>query len=111
MPTSRQHAKKTGLTVDDLAERSGIPAATINAWEWGEESPRLDDFERVLKAAGFVIGIKMWEDDGVDVAQIERQLRMTPEERIRTMAQAANALIAMREASIDVATGKPLHRP
>ncbi len=36
-------------------------------------------------------------ESGVDLAQIQRQLAMTPAERVRHMAQAANAILAMRE--------------
>ena len=36
---------------------------------------------------------------GVDVAQIQAQLRLSVPERVRTMVAVANAQIAMREAS------------
>jgi len=39
------------------------------------------------------------DERGVDVAQIQAQLRMSVPERVRTMVAVANAQIAMREAS------------
>ena len=39
------------------------------------------------------------DERGVDVAQIQAQLRMSVPERVRTMVTVANAQIAMREAS------------
>lgn len=39
------------------------------------------------------------DERGVDVAQIQAQLRMSVPERLRTMVAVANAQIAMREAS------------
>lgn len=39
------------------------------------------------------------DERGVDVAQIQAQLRLSVPERVRTMVAAANAQIAMQEAS------------
>jgi hypothetical protein len=39
------------------------------------------------------------DERGVDVAQIQAQLRMSVPERVRTMVAVANTQIAMREAS------------
>lgn len=39
------------------------------------------------------------DERGVDVAQIQAQLRMSVPERLRTMVAVANAQIAMREAA------------
>ncbi len=39
------------------------------------------------------------DERGVDVAQIQAQLRMSVPERVRTMVEVANAQIAMREAA------------
>jgi hypothetical protein len=39
------------------------------------------------------------DERGVDVAQIQAQLRMSVPERVRTMVAVANAQIAMREAA------------
>jgi hypothetical protein len=40
--------------------------------------------------------------DGVDRAQIHRQLRLTPAERVARMAETANTLRAMRARSVEV---------
>ena len=39
------------------------------------------------------------DERGIDVAQIQAQLRMSVPERVRTMVAVANAQIAMQEAS------------
>jgi len=39
------------------------------------------------------------DERGVDVSQIRRQLRMTVPERVRTMVDAANTMLTIRERS------------
>lgn len=48
--------------------------------------------------AGGVEQVSMIEDSrGVDLSQIRRQLRMTVPERVRSMVEAANAMLAVQE--------------
>lgn len=89
---------RAGLTVEQLALRSGFEAALIDDWEFERECPRVDEFVAVLRAAGFAPVLRLVEDDGVDLAQIERHLAMTPDERMDLLITAANWLLEGREA-------------
>jgi transcriptional regulator with XRE-family HTH domain len=76
---------KASLTVEELAARSGFETGLIEDWEYERQCPRIDDWVKVLAAAGFAPAVRLVEDDGVDIAQIERHLAMTPAERLRNL--------------------------
>ena len=42
--------EKAGLTVDQLAERSGIPATTLYKWESDTRTPAIDRFPELASA-------------------------------------------------------------
>jgi len=44
--------EKAGLTVEELAERSGIPDKTLYKWESGTNSPNIDRFPELAKTLG-----------------------------------------------------------
>ena len=46
----RMLREKEGLTVDELAEKSGIPMITLYTWENGSRSPVNDDLPTVAQA-------------------------------------------------------------
>ena len=89
---------RAGLSVEELAARSGFEAAQIDEWEFEHACPRVDEFVAVLRAAGFAPVLRLVEDDGVDLAQIQRHLAMTPDERMDLLIIAANWLLEGRDA-------------
>jgi transcriptional regulator with XRE-family HTH domain len=55
-----RHARlDAGLTLRELAERAGTSHATLAAYESGRVTPRVDTFDRVLRAAGYAAGITL----------------------------------------------------
>ncbi|MGK2928429.1 MAG: helix-turn-helix domain-containing protein [Acidimicrobiales bacterium] len=55
-----RHARLTaGLTLRELAERSGTSHATIAAYESARVVPRVETLDRVLRAAGYDAGITL----------------------------------------------------
>ena len=80
-----QALDESGLTVEQLAAKSGFSAEIISEWEYAHESPTLDEFERLMRAAGMRITWSIEHDDGLDVTQIQRNLRLTPEERLERL--------------------------
>jgi ribosome-binding protein aMBF1 (putative translation factor) len=89
---------RASLTVEELAARSGFEAEIINDWEYERACPRIDEWVKVLAAAGFAPMVRLVEDDGVDIAQIERHLAMTPDQRLDFWISAANWALSGREA-------------
>ena len=43
---------KADLSIPALAERSGIPQATLEGWEGARKSPRIDRFPNLAKSLG-----------------------------------------------------------
>jgi len=84
--------KKAGLTQAQLAERAGVTQSVIARLERGGGNPTFLTLERVLHAAGHRLELSA-VDQGlstVDETLIERQLALSPAERIRALrAQAA----------------------
>ena len=93
-----ESCERAGLTLDELAEKSGFPAELLKSWEYGHESPTVEDLERVVRAAGFTLECSLEPDDGIDRAQIRRNLRMTPGERLDQLKATVNFILEAREA-------------
>ncbi len=89
---------RAGLTVEELAGRSGVEAALITDWEYERTCPSIDEWVKLLAAAGFAPVVRLVEDDGVDIAQIQRHLAMTPDQRLDFWIAAANWIIDGRAA-------------
>ncbi len=47
--------EKAGLSVDELAEKSGIPKRTLFNWESMERSPSINQFPQLSAALGVTI--------------------------------------------------------
>jgi len=80
--------RRAGLSQDELAGRLGRPQSTIARWETGQQHPPLESVIEVLRACGLelTVGIARY-DDSYD-AQIARQLRLDPAERVRRLTPA-----------------------
>jgi transcriptional regulator with XRE-family HTH domain len=48
----RQLREKKGLTVEELAEKTGLPIATLYSWENTSRSPVNDDLVHLAKGLG-----------------------------------------------------------
>lgn len=51
--TLRRAREAAGLTLRELAERSGTSHSTLAAYESGRVVPRVDTLDRILRAAGY----------------------------------------------------------
>ncbi|HSZ06285.1 MAG TPA: helix-turn-helix transcriptional regulator [Solirubrobacteraceae bacterium] len=80
--------RRAGLSQDELAERMGRPQSTITRWETGQQHPPLESVIEALRACGLelTVGIARY-DDSYD-AQIARQLRLDPAERVKRLTPA-----------------------
>jgi transcriptional regulator with XRE-family HTH domain len=75
---------KAGISQRQLAERAGVPATMISAYERGRRSPTLGTLERLLKGAGLELRMRLAPLDPHDavLASLEGT-RSGPERRRR----------------------------
>jgi transcriptional regulator with XRE-family HTH domain len=80
-----------GLSQSALAQRISTTQPVISRWERGLDVPRIDALARALQACGFEADLVFRRHDDVDRSQIERQLMLTPAERLTYYESAARA--------------------
>jgi transcriptional regulator with XRE-family HTH domain len=74
---------KGGLSQGQLAERAGVPATMISAYERDKRQPTLATLLRLLKAAGFELRMQLAPYDPHDEVLAELETRHGPRERNR----------------------------
>ena len=85
-----------GLTQRQLAERAGVPQATVGRIEGGLVTPRTDTVERLLRAAGLELTVGSRPGIGIDRSQIRELLRLTPRQRLDLAARDAAGLARLQ---------------
>lgn len=50
--------RRAGLSQAELARRAGIPRSVMNVYEHGRREPSAEMFQRILRAAGFQLGLQ-----------------------------------------------------
>lgn len=55
----RQARRESGLSLRAMAERAGTSHSTLAAYEAGRKKPSLTTLERLLRAAGFDLGVEL----------------------------------------------------
>lgn len=74
---------KAGLSQRELAERAGVPATMVSAYERGKRQPTLPTLLRLLKAAGFEMRMHLEPYDPHDDVLADLETRRTARERAR----------------------------
>lgn len=90
--TLREARQAAHLTQRQLASRAGVPQSTVARIERGQMMPRVDTFDRLLRAAELRVAVQPVPGAGVDRAQMRRLLGFTPRERALAAADEANGL-------------------
>lgn len=94
----RQLRERAGLTQGELARRSGTSQPAIARLESGEGSPNLATLDRLAKAAGFGLELRLVPQspadpliaryqDGIDRTLLCRNLQLSVDQRIRELAK------------------------
>lgn len=94
----REARRRAGLSQRALAERAGTAQSVVARIELGRVSPSLETMGRLLDAAGFSLRTDLEPKAVADshmLSDVARILRLTPEQRLREIAN-----ISRLEASI-----------
>jgi transcriptional regulator with XRE-family HTH domain len=77
-----QARRAAGFSQRELSRRTGVPQSAIARIERGQQVPRADTLERLLKACGFELRLGPVRGGGVDRSQIDEWLEFSPAERL-----------------------------
>jgi transcriptional regulator with XRE-family HTH domain len=94
-----QARTRAGLSQRGLANRAGTAQSVVARIELGEAVPTLTTLERLLRAAGFELQLGMQARPVLDrqlLDDVPRILRLTPEARLREVANLSRFLTAAR---------------
>lgn len=80
--------RRAGLSQEQLAGRMGRPQSTIARWETGKQHPPLESVIEALRACDLELTVGIARYDDSYQAQIERQLRLDPAERVKRLTPA-----------------------
>ena len=84
--------RAAGLSQRALAQRSKVAQPTIAAIESGRQDPRLETLLALVEACGHELAAIPRPGEGIDRSLIREQLRLTPEQRLRSAGANARAL-------------------
>ena len=90
----REARLRAGMTQAQLAERVGTTQSAVARWETGGTQPSLETLARLIRACGLELGVRLEEPDLDTRSLIDRNLALTPEERLR---QLVNTVRFIRE--------------
>jgi transcriptional regulator with XRE-family HTH domain len=95
LQTARERA---GLTQRELARKARTAQSVVARIELGETSPSWSTLTRLLKAAGFSLspGLRRMSVDPQLLDDVPRILALSPEQRLREVAQVSRFLSAAR---------------
>lgn len=80
----RQSRASAGLTQGEVARRAGTTQAAVARVERGRVSPTVRTLQRLLAATGRELALATAPaGSGIDETLIERQLRLSPAERLK----------------------------
>lgn len=77
-----QARRAAGFSQRELSRRAGVPQSAIARIERGQQVPRADTLERLLKACGFELRLGPVRGGGVDMSQLDEWLAFSPAERL-----------------------------
>ena len=77
-----QARRAAGFSQRELSRRTGVPQSAIARIERGQQVPRADTLEKLLRACGFELRLGPIRGDGVDKSQLDEWLALSPAERL-----------------------------
>ena len=86
----REARRRAGLSQAALAELVGTTQSAVARVEGGRQSPSLEYLERLVRACGFSLDVRLVPFDDHDWTLAEENLRLTPERRLEKMLATAH---------------------
>jgi transcriptional regulator with XRE-family HTH domain len=93
----REARLRSGLTQAELGRRLGKPQSTIARWESGAVRPSFETLREAIRACGLELDYHLVNYDDSYLAHINRQLDLSPAERVARMADVAAGMIELRQ--------------
>jgi transcriptional regulator with XRE-family HTH domain len=93
----REARLRAGLTQQELARRAGTSQPAIARWERGDVVPSFERLCELIRACGLELTFGLANFDDSYDEFINRQLALSPADRVRAMAEAAATMLDMRE--------------
>jgi len=81
----REARLRAGLTQAELADRAGTTQSSIARWEGGGTKPSLETLSNLLEACGLELRVTLSEADPGEASLLERNLRLSPTERLEQL--------------------------
>ena len=96
----RQSRQKAGMTQRELARRAGVTQSVVGKIETGRTTPRVDTFDRLLRAAGhrLIATPAAGEVDPHDWGLVLENMGLSPRQRAEKAAAAGRFAIKLRDA-------------
>ena len=85
----REARLRAGLTQADLAQRAETTQSAISRWEAGATRPPLEVLHRLVRACGLELRVTIEATDPEESSLIERNLALSPAERLDQLVRAA----------------------
>jgi len=82
----REARSRAGLSVRELARRSGTSHATLSRYEHGKVQPSLATIERIVRACHLELRVQLEAPDTSDVDLAASFLELTPRQRLESIA-------------------------
>jgi transcriptional regulator with XRE-family HTH domain len=95
---AREARLRAGLTQQQLADRLETSQSVVARWESGKAQPSLENLERVVRACGFELRLGIAESDPSERSLIERNLSLSPTERLDQLVRTVRFVRAGRAA-------------
>lgn len=94
----REARRRAGLTQAELGSLVGRPQSAIARWESGRVEPSLETLRELIRACGLELSVALYNYDDSYVPFIERNLALSPADRVRHMADVARAMQPLKGA-------------
>lgn len=75
--------RRAALTQAELGRRLGLPQSQISRWERGQVEPSLETVQRLVRACGLELTLRLANGDDSYDRDIEQYLDLTPAERLQ----------------------------
>jgi transcriptional regulator with XRE-family HTH domain len=94
----REARRRAALTQRELAQRAGTVQPVVARWESGRTAVSFDDVRRLTRLCGFDLEFMLVPADDSDIAQADRLVGLTGQERLDRHARISRQLADLRAA-------------